>query len=132
MNLTNQIPQNDLVVDALGRAVAVGHGQPGGHGGQVLAQAADEPVQGGEIGGLDRGHPAFQLVAAAFGEQRGERVDVLGEVGEVWAGGEQLVEVFAVVFAQVRGSGHDPGDQPPWWWSGPLGVGAALVEVAHE
>lgn len=38
---------------ALDMAIAVGQGQPGDDGGQVLAQAADEGVQRGEVGALD-------------------------------------------------------------------------------
>src|SRR3954468_2346079 len=59
-------------------------------------------------------------------------MDVLGEDGEVRAGREQILEVAAVVFGQFGGPGHEPGHQPPRRRTGSLGLGAALVEVAHE
>lgn len=83
----------------------------------------------GKITGLDDARPVLQLGAAAVGEQRGERADVLDQDRQVGAGEQQLVEVGAVGYGQVRWAGHDPGHQPPRRRDRPLGIGAALVEV---
>jgi hypothetical protein len=57
---------------------------------------------------------------------------VLSQDRQVWAGGQQLVEVLAVVFGQFRGAGHDPRHQSARRRDRPFGVSAALVEVADQ
>jgi hypothetical protein len=97
----------DFGVGALDRAVAVGHAQPGDDGGLVFAQPADEGVRRGKFAGLDCAHPVFEIGAAPGGEQFGEGADVLGQGRQVRAGSQVILQVTALVFGQVRGSGHD-------------------------
>jgi len=47
-------------------------------------------------------------------------------------GGQQLVEVTAVVVGQLAGPAHDPADEATRWRGCALVLGAALVEVAHQ
>jgi len=122
----------DLGVGALDWAVAVELAQPGYHRGQVLAQAPDEPVPCGKIAGLDSAHPLLQLAAATGGEQLGEGAHVLGQHRQGWAGGEQILQVSALVIRQLGRSGHDPRHQSSRRRSGPFALGAALVQVAHQ
>jgi hypothetical protein len=78
--LTDQIPQNEPVDVAFDGAGAVGQGEPGGDGGEVLADPGGEGVQFGLVVGFDAVEPVGELLlCGAFGHHLGEAGQVLGE-----------------------------------------------------
>jgi hypothetical protein len=68
------------------------------HDGVVGAEAVDEPVQVGQVVGLDGGHPRVELFTAAFGEDLRERGDPDRGVA-FGAGGAELLGSDLVVAA---------------------------------
>jgi len=108
IDLTTQIPQNDVVHAALDGARAPAHGQPVGDGVEVLLEALGEggdPGQGGLAGG---GHPLRQILAGQLGDHGGEAADLAGCGLEFGAAVQDGFELEFLVLGQGVGAAAEP------------------------
>jgi len=106
LDLTNLIPQNDLVDVALHGGGAAGQGEPGGDGLLVTADAPGEGVQLGLVVGFDPGEPVLEgEQALAAGHHLGEAGDVAGQGVQVRAAGGDVCEPGLVIGVEVAGAG---------------------------
>ena len=89
---------------AFGETGAVGQGEPGGDGGQVLADPGGEGMQLGLVIGVDALEPAGKvLFSGAFGHHLGEAGHVLGQAVELGTVPAQVGQELLLAGVEVVG-----------------------------
>ena len=118
LDLTILIPQNEPVDVAFGRSGAVGQGEPGGDGREVLADPGGEGVQFGLVVGFDSFEPAGEVsFAGAAGHHLGEAGHVPGEPVQLGAVRADLGEHLLVAGVKVLCAAQQPaGDLADLEW----------------
>jgi hypothetical protein len=131
--LTNLIPHNEPVDDALDLARVVGQGEPVEDCFLVLADSGGEGTELGlAVGFLDGGEPGVEVRGAGEAVHHlGERGDVAGEGVEVGASGAYPGELFLFTWLQVVWPGQQQAGNLPGLRHGGrrAGGGARLPEL---
>ena len=79
----------------------------------IAAQAGHEGVHGRQVVSLNVVHPLLELVGAQFADHLSERPDMPGEVVQLRAPVQNLLEMTSLLSVQVAWLSHDPGGDMP-------------------